>query len=478
MNVSDEVDRESWVSSPTANIVAFLVTLGKENKHKYRNIIRGLLPEVLKQHKSRKDAIDFVLRRWDIASDDDEMRTISNLLKRAIILAEKSWLIALLVGIFLVATGGIATTLIANNSSEKGTTTIFPPIGAVPDCVKKENCISLIELVELKDSESPNFDTGELTVQFKGKSTPNDRLSIRNQGNNQGEVGINGKDVTYEGTLIGTFKGGEGTKPLIVTFNTNATREAAEAVVRSITYQNISENPNPDTRTIEVKITDGDGGITKTPLTRNIRIIPNKSSIVLTVPGAVTAKENSDLPLSGISLSAPDNEKVTVILEVSNGILTVKSDVTNGLTTNNISGNEQQKVTLTGTVAQVNTTLADTAAVTYRSKQDFIGEDSLIVTANVNSIQKGLVWPPKAQKNEPVSKPIGITINFLNPPPVVTVPDNQLANENTELAINGINIEDPNHEVVNVTLEVSHVTLTIKTDVPVGFTTDCISNNK
>lgn len=483
MNVTDKSDSQSWGNFISTYTIAFIVTAGDKDKQKYRRIIHGLLPEVLKQHRYRKNAVDFVLSRWNIASDDKEMKIISKLLKDAIRLAENGWLIALLSGVVLITTGSIAIRLLANNSQQppaasnpdKITTIFSQPV--VPDCVTQGNCTSLFELVELNDRYSPNFDKGELTVQFKGNSTSDDRLAIRNQGNNRGQVGINGQDVTYEGTVIGSFKGGNGENPLIVTFNTNATRKAAEAVVGSITYDNVSQNPNSGTRTVEIRISDGDGGISKTPLTRNISIIP-KTNLELTVAGAITTKENSDLALNGINLSTLDDKKVTVVLEVSNGTLSLKDNVANGLTADNIKDNKTGKVILSGTAAQIKTTLTDTAALIYRGRKDFSGEDSLIVTGNINRTkQKGLVWQPKAQKSQPVSKRIGITVKPLNYPPVVTLPGNQTTNENTELAINGVSIKDPNNQAVIVTLEVSEGILAIKNDVADGLTADSISDN-
>ena len=44
-----------------------------------------------------------------------------------------------------------------------------------------------------------------------------------------------------------------------VVFNSNATIQAVETAVKNIVYQNISDNPKNGTRTLEIKITDGDG---------------------------------------------------------------------------------------------------------------------------------------------------------------------------------------------------------------------------
>jgi len=52
-----------------------------------------------------------------------------------------------------------------------------------------------------------------------------DRVTIFNQGPGAGQIGVSGHDVTFGGTVIGTFTGGVGT-PLAVAFNAAATSAA------------------------------------------------------------------------------------------------------------------------------------------------------------------------------------------------------------------------------------------------------------
>ena len=87
-----------------------------------------------------------------------------------------------------------------------------------------------------------------------------DRLEIRNEGTGAGQIGVSGANVTFGGTTIGTFTGGTGTTPLVVTLNASATPAAAQALVRNVTYRNVSENPSTATRTARFVLTDGDGG--------------------------------------------------------------------------------------------------------------------------------------------------------------------------------------------------------------------------
>ena len=77
--------------------------------------------------------------------------------------------------------------------------------------------------------------------------------------------------MTFGGTTIGTFTGGTGTTALVVTLNASATPAAAQALVRNVTYRNVSENPSTATRTARFVLTDGDGG-TSAPATREITV--------------------------------------------------------------------------------------------------------------------------------------------------------------------------------------------------------------
>jgi len=113
----------------------------------------------------------------------------------------------------------------------------------------------------VNDPDSSDFDTGTLTVDFTSGGTANDRLAIRNQGTGAGQIGVSGSSVTYEGTIIGTFSGGaSGSDPLVVTFNANSSPVAAQALMRNVTYENVSEDPSGAARTVRFVLTDGDGG--------------------------------------------------------------------------------------------------------------------------------------------------------------------------------------------------------------------------
>ena len=139
--------------------------------------------------------------------------------------------------------------------------------------------------------DSPDLDTGTLTVDYSAGGQPEDRLEIRNEGTGAGQIGVSGANVTFGGTTIGTFTGGTGTTALVVTLNANATPAAAQALVRNVTYRNVSENPSTATRTARFVLTDGDGG-TSAPATRDITVdAVNDAPVVTTTAGSLSHVE-------------------------------------------------------------------------------------------------------------------------------------------------------------------------------------------
>ncbi len=69
-----------------------------------------------------------------------------------------------------------------------------------------------------------------------------DTLSVRDEGNAAGEIGVDGTNVSYSGTTIGTVSGGAGTD-LTISLHANATSAAMDALIQNLTYANSSDTP-------------------------------------------------------------------------------------------------------------------------------------------------------------------------------------------------------------------------------------------
>ncbi len=127
--------------------------------------------------------------------------------------------------------------------------------GVAPSVTFGENTVNttpqLIDAsVTITDPEG-NFNGGKLTVSgLLGE----DSVAIRNQGTAASEIGVSGSNVTFGGTVIGTFAGGSGTT-LTVTFNASATAAAIEALIENLTYANSSNTPTAS-RTLTLSVTD------------------------------------------------------------------------------------------------------------------------------------------------------------------------------------------------------------------------------
>ena len=171
--------------------------------------------------------------------------------------------------------------------------------GAAISYVEDDPATRIDTTATVTDSDSADFHNGSLTVDFQGTGTANDRLAIENEGTGAGQIGVNGSDVTYEGATIGSFEGGaNGTTPLVIRFNSNATSVAAQALIRSITYENVSQNPSELARTVRFVIDDGDGA-TSDAVTRIVHVTAENDAPMATAdPGGYAAKLLAQNPLS------------------------------------------------------------------------------------------------------------------------------------------------------------------------------------
>ena len=161
------------------------------------------------------------------------------------------------------------------------------------------------------DPDSANFDTGTLTIDYSVGGSADDRLAIRNEGTGAGQIGVSGSNVTFGGTTIGTFTGGTGTTALVVTFNANSSPAAAQALMRNITYANVSDSPAAS-RTVRFVLTDGDGG-TSNAATKVINVTAvNDAPVVDLNGGAAGIDYTTTFTEDGPAVAAVDAAALTV----------------------------------------------------------------------------------------------------------------------------------------------------------------------
>ena len=188
------------------------------------------------------------------------------------------------------------------------------------------------------DVDSPDLDGGSLTVSFASGNVPaEDVLSIRNQGNRCGQVGVSGSDVTFAGTIVGSFTGGTGGADLVITFNANSTPLAATQILQNITYENANTSAlTTGTRGLNVVVTDGDGGASVTnSVSINVSaendapVLDNSGTMTLTTINEDDITNNGDL-VSAIVSSAGGDRITDVDPSAVEGLAIIDRNYDNG----------------------------------------------------------------------------------------------------------------------------------------------------
>ena len=124
----------------------------------------------------------------------------------------------------------------------------------------------------ITDADTSNFNGGSLTVKITTNANTFDKLRVRNQGSNIGQIAISGNTtVLYGGIAIGTISGGLNGTALVITFNSNANAAAVRALTRNITFETSGTIPSLAQRTISFQLNDGLGGVS-TAVTKFVKV--------------------------------------------------------------------------------------------------------------------------------------------------------------------------------------------------------------
>lgn len=148
-----------------------------------------------------------------------------------------------------------------------------------------------------------------------------------------------------------------------------------------------------------VKTNQGDFQITVNPA--------NKIPRISIADAQKAVDEDEKLSIGNIVIDDPDSSKLTVVLSVEHGTLSVKSDVSQGLTRTEISANQSNRVVLSGERNKVRATLSNAQSIVYQGRENFYGSDLLKI--EVNDGGRGNAGT------------IAINVNPVNDPPVLNV---------------------------------------------------------
>lgn len=274
--------------------------------------------------------------------------------------------------------GTVTVTVASVNDAPVLDLDVFSPGNdAATSFTEGDSSLTLAPNAALTDDNS-SFDGATLTITFAANGSSDDQLTINNIGTGPGELGVSGTDVTYEGTIVGSFSGGDNGNPLVITFNADACHCAVQLAMDNIAFSNSSDTPSTDQRTVSFTLVDG-GGIAlggsdtgSADVVIDVTAINDAPVVTTLVIGYAAAEQVAlDIKNSGISFSDADasEHQVTVTLGVDYGVLHLEAGGTAVVITDNDTG----LVTLSGTIADINALLNGdaTSVVTYTADDDF-----------------------------------------------------------------------------------------------------------
>ncbi|WP_283193223.1 tandem-95 repeat protein [Rhizobium sp. AN80A] len=184
-----------------------------------------------------------------------------------------------------------------------------------------------------------------------------------------------GDILAVAGTLPSGITASYNAATFTLTLTGSAQRASYETALQQIRFLSSSENPSTTPRSINVTVNDG--AANSNVAVAIVNVIAVNDAPVNTVPTSVTLNEDVQTAISGISVSDVDSGSVTVTLSVANG--TLSPSVIAGT----VTGNGTASVTVSGTLAQVNSVLA---SLRYTGRADYNGSDTLVVSTSDGSL--------------------------------------------------------------------------------------------
>jgi Ca2+-binding RTX toxin-like protein len=166
-----------------------------------------------------------------------------------------------------------------------------------------------------------------------------------------------------------------------------------QTALAGITYWTTGDNPTNyganTSRTATWTINDGTPGVLAGSVnsgTTTINLAAVNDAPVNGTVSSATGNENTDIAVTGLQISDVDANPaaatMTVVLSVTKGILTLRTNVASGLTAGNITSNGTGSVTVTGTQNAINLTLAASNGLVFHGNTNVSGTDTLTVVTS------------------------------------------------------------------------------------------------
>nr|MDZ8286422.1 FG-GAP-like repeat-containing protein [Nostoc sp. ChiSLP01] len=216
---------------------------------------------------------------------------------------------------------------------------------------------------------------------------------------------------TAQNGISGSYSNG------VLTLTGSATVANYQTALRSITYQNTSDNPSTTTRTISFIVNDG--SLNSTTATRNINLTAVNDAPVVTANNTPLAYTENDAPKvidSSVTVTDVDSSNLSgATINISSGFIAAEDTL--GFTTQNgISGSYSNGVlTLTGSASIANYQTA-LRSITYQNSSDNPSTATRTISFVVND---------GSSNSNTVTRNINLTA--VNDAPVITTNSTPLA---------------------------------------------------
>jgi hypothetical protein len=152
------------------------------------------------------------------------------------------------------------------------------------------------------------------------------------------------------------------------------------------TNRTLTLTPRPNTfgrSLITIRVSDG---VTNTRVSFLFTFTSSNNAPVLTVPASLAGNPGTAVAVHGMNVADLDAgiNNLNFRISAANGTLSIDTAVIGGVMPSQVSGNNSGNLTVVAPLAALNTTLASAGGVTYTSRSDFSGTETLVVTVNDN----------------------------------------------------------------------------------------------
>lgn len=410
-----------------------------------------------------------------------------------------------------VASGLTSVQITGNNSAS---VTITAPVAAINATLADAAGLTYIPAANFNgtatltmltnDGTTIDSDTSTITISavndapvitVPGAQTTNEDTAVVFSSGNSNLISISDVDAVGTNVVKLTLTATNGTVSLSgvsgLTFTTGDGTDDASMVITG-TVSNINTalagmsftptlNFNGPGATLQVDVDDlgntGTGGALTDSKSVSFPVDAVNDPPVNTVPaGPLSLQQDTSLVVSGVSVSDADagTNPVQVTFHVLHGTLAINVNVSGGVVSGEVSGNNTATVVLTASQAKINATLASASGLTYTPGAGYTGTDTLTMTSDDQGNTGGSSTP------DVDTVTLNISQSGANLPPINTLPSTFSATEDVLGSLTGISVTDPDAGVldVQVIFSVASGTLTITTTgIAGGVTTAQVSNN-